>query len=107
MEDEIKQLKQQIETLQNENKQLRSKPTNVKVKKPRKQSEYNIFMKDALKYLREKHPDYEPKKLMSLAAGEWQKRKSDILTIETELRNKNPSMSPEEAHKAAIEQWKR
>ena len=45
-------------------------------KKKRAPTAYNLFMKDMIKELRQKHPDIDKKELMSMGAKEWQKQKS-------------------------------
>lgn len=44
-------------------------------KKKRAPTAYNLFMKDMIKELRQKHPDIDKKELMSMGAKEWQKQK--------------------------------
>lgn len=45
-------------------------------KKKRAPTAYNLFMKDMIKELRQKHPDIDKKELMSMGAREWQKQKT-------------------------------
>jgi hypothetical protein len=44
-------------------------------KKKREPTEYNLFMKDMIKELRQTHPEIDKKELMSMGAKEWQKAK--------------------------------
>lgn len=44
-------------------------------KKKRAPTAYNLFMKDMIKELRQKHPDIDKKELMSMGAREWQSKK--------------------------------
>jgi len=58
---------------------LITKPeTSIKsvVKKKREPTAYNLFMKDMIKELREKHPDIDKTELMKRGAAEWQKQKA-------------------------------
>ena len=48
------------------------------VKKKREPTAYNLFMKDMIKELREKHPDIDKTELMKRGAAEWQKQKAKI-----------------------------
>lgn len=45
-------------------------------KKKREPTAYNLFMKDMIKELREKHPTIDKTELMKLGAQEWQKQKA-------------------------------
>jgi|TARA_B110000261_G_scaffold127753_1_gene142957 hypothetical protein len=45
-------------------------------KKKREPTAYNLFMKDMIKELREKHPDIDKTDLMKRGAEEWQKKKA-------------------------------
>ena len=45
-------------------------------KKKREPTAYNLFMKDMIKQLREKHPTIDKTELMKLGAQEWQKQKA-------------------------------
>nr|QOI90336.1 hypothetical protein HWQ62_00199 [Pyramimonas orientalis virus] len=45
-------------------------------KKKREPTEYNLFMKDMIKELRQTHPEIDKKELMSMGAKEWQKKKA-------------------------------
>jgi hypothetical protein len=44
-------------------------------KKKRAPTAYNLFMKDMIKELLQKHPDIDKKELMSMGAREWQSKK--------------------------------
>jgi hypothetical protein len=58
---------------------LITKPeTSIKsvAKKKREPTAYNLFMKDMIKELREKHPDIDKTELMKRGAAEWQKQKA-------------------------------
>lgn len=54
-------------------------------KKKRAPTEYNLFMKDKIKELREAHPDIDKTELMRMGAKEWQKLKAE----KTEKEKKN------------------
>ena len=49
--------------------------TKTAPKKKRAPTAYNLFMKDMIKDLRQKHPSIDKKELMSMGAKEWQKQK--------------------------------
>lgn len=49
--------------------------TKAAPKKKRAPTAYNLFMKDMIKDLRQKHPAIDKKELMSMGAKEWQKQK--------------------------------
>ena len=50
-------------------------------KKKREPTAYNLFMKDMIKELREKHPTIDKTELMKLGAQEWQKLKAKKLEV--------------------------
>jgi hypothetical protein len=50
------------------------------VKKKREPTAYNLFMKDMIKELREKHPEIDKTELMKRGAAEWQKQKANNAT---------------------------
>jgi hypothetical protein len=72
------ELKKQIEDILSS---MSYKPdTNTKnvVKKKREPTAYNLFMKDMIKELREKHPEIDKTDLMKRGAEEWQKKKAKL-----------------------------
>jgi hypothetical protein len=48
----------------------------VKVKPVKKQSQYQIFMKDRMKELKQENPDKNAKDIMKMAASEWTNKKN-------------------------------
>ena len=57
-------------------------------KKKREPTAYNLFMKDMIKSLREKHPTIDKTELMKLGAQEWQKQKAAKLANATKATKK-------------------
>ena len=49
-------------------------------KKKREPTAYNLFMKDMIKELREKHPEIDKTELMKRGAAEWQNQKAKNAT---------------------------
>lgn len=72
-----------LKALELENKTLREDLDSVKSsmgKKPKKKrapSAYNLFVKEAMPYLKEQYPDKPTKELFSMAGKEWKKHKEN------------------------------
>ena len=68
---EFSQLRERVDKLE---KQL-EKSSATEPKKPRKKSDYNIFVQEYIKKQREGGSKLTPMQLISEAAGEWTKKK--------------------------------
>lgn len=68
------ELENRIKKLEKKIKSIEKKDTNKKKRKP---SAYNLYMGEATKRLKKKHPDMKQTEIMKFAAEEWRKQKDD------------------------------
>jgi hypothetical protein len=71
---EIKDLEKRLSEVE---KKLNDKTKPLKEKKPRKKTEYNIFVQDFISSEKKKNENLSHKELFAKAAKEWSSKKKD------------------------------